>query len=271
GIIEVKKYEKELNKIIYKFNNLSDKYPGTVTSLNSLREVVGCKRILGQSKSALEIVNKQEKTRGNSEIVSQIKLISLPLLLDEKDYEKALNLCDEIVRELPNSLEAPFMLLNKGMILEYFVEDKNKADEIYKELISRYPKSMYSNNAIELLGKDGEFERDNNKYSNEELFTTHDGFADIGSYPNPFNPSTTLNYYLQTASKVKLEVYDVMGRMIKSFTENSQASGSHKVVWDGTNSNGLRVATGIYIYRFEATSLETNEHFVKSEKLMLVK
>jgi len=91
------------------------------------------------------------------------------------------------------------------------------------------------------------------------------------NYPNPFNPSTTLSYSLPTSSNVKLEIYDVMGRMIKSFTNNSQSSGTHQVFWNGTNSNGTRVATGIYIYRFEATSLETHEHFVKTEKLMLVK
>jgi flagellar hook assembly protein FlgD len=62
-----------------------------------------------------------------------------------------------------------------------------------------------------------------------------------------------------------------MGRMIKSFTKNSQPSGKHQVVWDGTNSNGVRVSSGIYIYRFEAVSLENNERFVKSNKLMLVK
>ena len=91
------------------------------------------------------------------------------------------------------------------------------------------------------------------------------------SYPNPFNPSTTLSYSLPTTSNVKLEIYDVMGRMIKSFTTNTQSSGKHKFVWDGTNSKGVRVSSGIYIYRFEATSLETNEHFIKSAKLMLVK
>ncbi len=93
----------------------------------------------------------------------------------------------------------------------------------------------------------------------------------IDSYPNPFNPSTTISYSLPTSSNVKLEIYDVMGRMIKSFTTNFQSSGTHQVFWNGTNTNGARVATGIYIYRFEATSIETNEHFVKSEKLMLVK
>ena len=62
-----------------------------------------------------------------------------------------------------------------------------------------------------------------------------------------------------------------MGRMIKSFTTNTQSSGKHQVVWDGTNSNGVKVSTGIYIYRFEATSIETNEHFVKSAKLLLIK
>jgi flagellar hook assembly protein FlgD len=47
--------------------------------------------------------------------------------------------------------------------------------------------------------------------------------------------------------------------------------GSYQVTWDGTNSNGIKVSSGIYLYRFEAVSLETNKHFTKSAKLMLVK
>ncbi len=98
-----------------------------------------------------------------------------------------------------------------------------------------------------------------------------DEFNLFQNYPNPFNPNTTISYSLPTASNIKLEIYDVMGRMIKSFTTNLQSSGTHQVVWDGTNSNGVRVSSGIYIYRFEAVSLESSERFVKSNKLMLVK
>ena len=98
-----------------------------------------------------------------------------------------------------------------------------------------------------------------------------DRFLLYQNYPNPFNPSTTISYFLPSESNVKIEIYDVTGRTIKTFTVNPQPKGGHKVVWDGTNANGVKVSTGIYIYRFESTSLETNEHFAKSAKLMLIK
>lgn len=62
-----------------------------------------------------------------------------------------------------------------------------------------------------------------------------------------------------------------MGRIVKTLVTESKPMGSYQVTWDGTNSNGVRVTSGIYLYRFEAVSLENNINFTKSAKLMLVK
>jgi len=139
---------------------------------------------------------------------------------------------------------------------------------MFKTIVDKYPQNkMVSYAEIEL--SDNGIRNEKNEVN--ALQGSSESSFSINSHPNPFNPTTTISYSLPSTSNVKLEIYDVMGRMIKSFSTNSQASGTHQVVWDGTNGNGSRVATGIYIYRFEATSLETNEHFVKSEKLMLIK
>jgi flagellar hook assembly protein FlgD len=62
-----------------------------------------------------------------------------------------------------------------------------------------------------------------------------------------------------------------MGRKVKTLASESKPMGSYHAIWDGTNSNGVRVSSGIYLYRFEALSLENNQHFTKSAKLMMVK
>ena len=93
----------------------------------------------------------------------------------------------------------------------------------------------------------------------------------LGNYPNPFNPSTTISYAIPYQSSIELTIYDIMGSVIKSFNISSQASGYQSIVWDGTNKNRVSVSSGIYLYRIKAKSLENNEVFVKTSKLMLLK
>jgi len=165
--------------------------------------------------------------------------------------------------------------LNLANDLLNIYNDEKGAEAIFDELIKEdaSESTLETIEVIKITAINSEEIEKSEKLAeptNDKIEKVSTDFA-VQNYPNPFNPSTTISYSLPSASNVKLEVYDVMGRMIKSFTTNSQASGKHQVVWNGTNNNGARVATGIYIYRFEAISLETNEHFVKSEKLMLVK
>jgi hypothetical protein len=72
------------------------------------------------------------------------------------------------------------------------------------------------------------------------------------NYPNPFNPSTMISYFLPNASKVKIVIYDMLGREVATLVNNFQNSGSHEVVWNGDNNFGEKVASGAYIYRVVA-------------------
>lgn len=78
---------------------------------------------------------------------------------------------------------------------------------------------------------------------------TPEGFAVHGAYPNPFNPTTTIEYSIPSASLVNVSVYDVLGRKITELVNNMQEPGRHSVVWNGTNSAGNTVATGTYLFR----------------------
>jgi hypothetical protein len=86
------------------------------------------------------------------------------------------------------------------------------------------------------------------------------------NYPNPFNPQTTIGFELPKAAKVSIEVYDVLGRKVVDLVEKeAYEAGRWEVVWDGTNSQYIRVASGIYFYRITA-----NE-FTKVKKMMMMK
>jgi hypothetical protein len=85
-------------------------------------------------------------------------------------------------------------------------------------------------------------------------------FALSQNYPNPFNPSTSINYQLQTASAVRLEVFDMLGRNVGVLVNQAQPAGSYTA-----NFNASQLASGIYMYRLQAGS------FVETRKMMLVK
>jgi len=72
------------------------------------------------------------------------------------------------------------------------------------------------------------------------------------NYPNPFNPSTRINYSLKSAGKTDLSIYNIKGQKIKSLVNNCQPAGSHEVIWDGSDSQGKQVASGIYFYRLSS-------------------
>lgn len=73
--------------------------------------------------------------------------------------------------------------------------------------------------------------------------------------PNPFNPLTWIRYELDAPSEVGLEVFDLSGRLVKTMlTPTWQNAGRHGVSWDGTDSSGRHMSSGIYLYRITAGS-----------------
>jgi mannose/cellobiose epimerase-like protein (N-acyl-D-glucosamine 2-epimerase family) len=72
------------------------------------------------------------------------------------------------------------------------------------------------------------------------------------NYPNPFNPSTTIAYRLQKAADVQLAIYTSAGERVTVLVAGPQAAGSYRVQWNGRDSHGESVASGIYFYRLTA-------------------
>jgi len=85
------------------------------------------------------------------------------------------------------------------------------------------------------------------------------------NYPNPFNPATTIDYALPERLHVTLTVYNVLGQEIATLVDESQAAGSHRAIWHGTDKQGRPVSSGVYLYRL------STEKFMQSKKMILLK
>jgi predicted CXXCH cytochrome family protein len=79
-------------------------------------------------------------------------------------------------------------------------------------------------------------------------------FALQQNYPNPFNPTTQINFSLPENQRVKLEVFDIIGRSVTTIVDKHMEPGNYNVTWDGNDANGMKVTSGIYLYRLQAGS-----------------
>lgn len=91
------------------------------------------------------------------------------------------------------------------------------------------------------------------------------------NYPNPFNPETYITYELPENAHVKLEIYNIQGKLIQTLVNGQMSAGTHQVLWDGhRGGNGNSVGSGIYIYRLQAIG-ENGKAVSFTRKMTLMK
>ena len=71
-------------------------------------------------------------------------------------------------------------------------------------------------------------------------------------YPNPFNPTTTIRFALPSEERVRIVVYDALGRKVAVLADRTMTAGVHDAVWNGKSDSGQTLGSGLYLYRFEA-------------------
>ena len=99
-----------------------------------------------------------------------------------------------------------------------------------------------------------------------DIQTTPTEFALLQNFPNPFNPDTTIGYELAESADVTLQIYNVVGQVVRTLmAAESQSVGRYQVRWDGMDDRGMPVSSGIYFYQISAGK------FQDVRKLMLLK
>lgn len=101
--------------------------------------------------------------------------------------------------------------------------------------------------------------------NNEPEDIPNSKFALKQNYPNPFNPETKIDFYLENDSSVKLEIYNVKGQKVVTLANETLNCGEHSVVWQGKDSRGIAVASGVYFYKL------TTQEGSAAKKMLLLK
>ena len=87
----------------------------------------------------------------------------------------------------------------------------------------------------------------------------------LSNYPNPFNPTTTINYTTKVAGNVNVGVYNIKGQLVKTLVNKYQTADAHSVTWNGNDENGNKSVSGVYFYK-----LSTNDT-VEVQKMLMLK
>ncbi len=87
----------------------------------------------------------------------------------------------------------------------------------------------------------------------------------LAAHPNPFNPNVTVPFTLGQAGRVRLAVYDVAGRQVRSLLDEESAAGPHALIWDGRDEAGRAAGSGVYFIRLQAAGVN------ESQKLVLLR
>lgn len=85
------------------------------------------------------------------------------------------------------------------------------------------------------------------------------------NYPNPFNPETTINYSIKKDLNVLIEIYNIKGQKVKTLVDEFRKAGYHSVIWNGKDSGGKPVSSGLYFYRMKT------DKYQKIRKMLLLK
>ena len=85
------------------------------------------------------------------------------------------------------------------------------------------------------------------------------------NYPNPFNPTTNIGFTLPVSGKARIDIFNILGKLVATPFDGIARTGANEVVWDGRNFAGETVATGIYFYRLTA------DNYVETKKMTLMK
>ncbi len=90
-------------------------------------------------------------------------------------------------------------------------------------------------------------------------------FELMQNFPNPFNPTTNIQFNIEQPGNVNLKIYDITGKEVTTLINEEMNAGSHEVLWNGTDYNNNKVASGVYFYR-----LNYNGNY-NTKKMLLLK
>jgi hypothetical protein len=261
-----KQREKRYDEAIVLFLEVFKKNKEELVGKYALTKIEECFTQSGK-KDYLQFSEKEIKpdlTEGTKTYVIALEL-EAHQMVNAEEYTGAINNLNSILTKfnLNEDIEKN-TLFTLGSIYTLFTENKRDADNYFNTLKTKYPDDDLTSQIEIIKGMGNNLAGDNkiilpNPEIKSEPVSEYEEIS-ISNYPNPFNPETTISFWLPQGGNTKLIVYDVLGREVLNLADGFFEQGKHEIRFDGNN-----LSTGIYFYRL-TTPLKTI-----TKKMLLVK
>ncbi len=187
-------------------------------------------------------------------------------LIPAHNYQKAIeNLNILKTRFGKNGVIERNTLFNLGYIHTELLSDAAKGKEYYDELKTKFPDDMLTRETQLLLGEIENVPIKESKKDSTSITRKPTIAALLENYPNPFNPSTLINYQLPEQGRVSIKVYDLLGREVANLVDGMKETGYYSVTFDGS-----KLSSGIYFIRMTIQPQE-GAAVVQVRKMVLTK
>jgi hypothetical protein len=202
------------------------------------------------------------------------KLLEANAMLLLAGLEKDVSRMDKVYKEHKYTYMGKYALQQQFMYWFHEAEDLKSARNILNEMDEVYPDEAVTYESHILIGDEViDYREFYGKGTPEAMQLTMTDLPEIipdnyclkAAYPNPFNPTTTLEYALPVQSKVNCCIYDVAGNLINEYSYDRSA-GVHRIIW-----NDSSISSGIYLIRFTAEAHDGSESFIDYQKVTLLK
>ena len=235
------KYTSEYHDVIAQLQNVMDTYPTSMYAELALKNIVFCYGAIDETSTAKTIVGNALKSNHENLRLAAIST-QIPFFIQDKEYEKAIDALDYLMKNITDKEKQIAYLYRKGVIYDKYIQDDTKAAEIYEDIILNHsdtPMAFSASMRLKNAGKAIPIQTGSNSKPIEFSASNH---------PNPFNPTTLIQFKLPAEGKVSLKIYDILGREIATLIDAQKQRGAYSIQWNGRNTYGNQVASGVYFY-----------------------
>jgi len=256
----------EYDQAIEAFEYVLANFPDTPEANYALVHLMYCYREGGYAAEISPTLNDISLNSENESLQILASYMTISQQCRAGQYESALNTittimatdCDD--EEMQRSAK-----FREGMIYRYNLDNESAAIEAFKEFITYYPDDHRAPLAqLELDILDADQIRRIGPQDKVVVLDTSlpQDYALYPNYPNPFNAQTCIQYQIPKSTRVFLAIYNVLGQRVSVLADDLRPAGRYRVIWDGRNSHGLEVASGIYFTRLQAEELTFTKKMV---------
>jgi tetratricopeptide (TPR) repeat protein len=259
--------EEKYQEALEEFQFVLDNYPTAEVAKTSLHLLYRCYKKSGTRQAGLSSIGLIAQKHEAIELGGHAAKLMVYELVRERRYQEALETIERIRSRFPNTELEEVLLFRAGVIYRYFVNDNSRANEVFGELVGRYPDGGLADFARLELGVSPKSRRKKAEPKTEQTGKSllPQAFVLEQNYPNPFNPVTEIRFGVPRQSVAMLEVFNILGQVVKTLVDEIKEAGYYRVSWDGRNSNGVLMPSGMYFYR-----LTTNQ-FSDTKRMLVMR